>query len=75
MANNLFNINSKSILATASITITDQSDAANLAGNISIIQSSKNQVYITGSSNPFSPDWTKQNLVLTIRVVARQTFY
>lgn len=64
MANNLFNINSKSILATASITITDQSDAANLAGNISIIQSSKNQVYITGSSNPFSPDWTKQNLVL-----------
>ena len=31
---NLFNINDQSILATASITITDQTDAATLVGGI-----------------------------------------
>ena len=61
---NIFNINDRSILATASITITDQTDAATLAGGLSVIQGSKNQVYLTGSSTPFSPDWTKQNLVI-----------
>lgn len=61
---NIFNINDKSILATASITITDQTDAATLAGGISVVSGSKNQVYLTGSSSPFSPDWTKNNLVL-----------
>ena len=61
---NIFSINDKSILATASITITDQTDAANLAGGISVISGSKNQVYLTGSSSPFSPDWTKNNLVI-----------
>lgn len=61
---NIFNINDKNILATASITITDQTDAATLAGGISVVSGSKNQVYLTGLSSPYSPDWTKNNLVL-----------
>ena len=61
---NLFNISNKNILATASITITDQTDAATLAGGISVVSGSKNQVFITGLSNPYSPDWTKNNLVI-----------
>lgn len=62
---NIFNLNDKSILATASITITDQTDAANLAGGISVVTGGKNQVYLTGAeANPFSPDWKKNNLVL-----------
>ena len=67
---NLFNINDKSILATASITITDQTDVANLIGGISIVKGTKNQVYLTGSSTPFSPDWEKDNLVLRPYVYA-----
>ena len=43
---NLFNINDKNILATASITITDQTDAATLAGGISVVSGSKNQDYL-----------------------------
>ena len=61
---NIFNINDKNILATASITITDQTDAATLAGGISVISGSKNQVFLTGTSTPFSPDWKKSHLVL-----------
>lgn len=61
---NIFNINDKSILATASITITDQTDAATLAGGISVVSGSKNQVYLTGSTTPFSPDWSKNHLVI-----------
>lgn len=61
---NIFNINDRSILATASITITDQTDAATLAGGISVVSGSKNQVFLTGSSTPFSPDWSKQFLVI-----------
>ena len=61
---NIFNINDKNILATASITITDQTDAATLAGGISVVSGSKNQVYLTGLSSPYSPDWSKNNLVL-----------
>ena len=61
---NLFNINDQSILATASITITDQTDAATLLGGISIVSGTKNQVYINGSTTPYSPDWTKNKLVL-----------
>ena len=67
---NLFNINDKHILATASITITDQTDAATLAGGISVVSGSKNQVFITGQSNPYSPDWTKNHLVLRPRLIA-----
>lgn len=67
---NLFNINDKNILATASITITDQTDAATLAGGISVVSGSKNQVYITGLSNPYSPDWTKNYLVIRPHLIA-----
>ena len=61
---NLFDVLDSSILATASITITDETDAANLAGNISVISGGKNQIYMTGEAAPFSPDWSKRNLVL-----------
>ena len=67
---NLFNIKDKNILATASITITDQTDAATLAGGISVVSGSKNQVFITGLSNPYSPDWTKNNLVIRPHLIA-----
>ena len=67
---NIFNIKDKNILATASITITDQTDAATLAGGISVISGSKNQVYLTGTATPFSPDWTKHNLVLRPHLLA-----
>ena len=67
---NIFNINSKSILATASITITDQTDAASLAGGISVVSGSKNQVFLTGTTAPYSPDWSKSNLVLRPYVYA-----
>jgi hypothetical protein len=60
---NIFNINDKNILATASITITDQTDAANLGGGLSVIAGSRNQVYLT-ESGTFSPDWTKNFLVI-----------
>ena len=67
---NIFNINDKNILATASITITDQTDAATLAGGISVVSGSKNQVYLTGSASPFSPDWSKNKLVLRPYLIA-----
>lgn len=51
-------------LASAQITITDQTDASVLAGNMTVISGSKQQIYLTGDSNPFSPDWNINNLVL-----------
>ena len=66
---NIFNINDKSILATASITITDQTDASDLGGGILVISGSKNQVFLTDTST-LSPDWTKNNLVLRPYVYA-----
>ena len=61
---NIFNINNQQIKTTASITITDQTDVANLIGGLTVVKGGKNQVYLTGSSSPFSPDWKKNNLVL-----------
>lgn len=52
------------IKATASVTIVDETDASMLTGNMLVIKGSKNQIYITGQSNPFSPDWSKSNLVI-----------
>ena len=40
------------VLATAQITVTDQTDASNLAGNLTIVNGSKSQAYITGSNQP-----------------------
>lgn len=57
--------NSKyTVMATASTVLTDETDASYLSGNLNIINSSRNQIYYTGQSNPYSPDWTKYNLVI-----------
>lgn len=50
--------------ATASVTIVDETDASVLTGNMLVVKGSKNQIYITGQGNPYSPDWTKNNLVI-----------
>ena len=52
------------IKATASVTIVDETDASMLTGNMLVVKGSKNQIYITGQANPFSPDWFKSNLVI-----------
>ena len=52
------------IKATASVTIVDETDASMLTGNMLVVKGSKNQIYITGQANPFSPDWSKSNLVI-----------
>lgn len=44
------------VLATAQLTITDQTDASNLAGNMTIVNGSKSQMFLTGSTLPYSPD-------------------
>ena len=52
------------VKATASITIIDETDASTLTGNMLVVKGSKNQIYISGQSNPYSPDWAKNNLVI-----------
>lgn len=52
------------IKASASVTIVDETEASTLTGSMLVIKGSKNQIFITGQSNPFSPDWTKNNLVI-----------
>lgn len=44
------------VLASAQLTITDQTDASNLAGNLTIVNGSKSQAYLTGSNQPYNPD-------------------
>lgn len=61
---NIFNINNQTIKTTASITITDQTDVANLVGGLTVVKGGKNQVYLLGTSSPFSPDWRKNKLVI-----------
>lgn len=52
------------VKATASITIVDETDASTLTGNMLVVKGSKNQIYISGQANPFSPNWSKSNLVI-----------
>lgn len=52
------------VKATASITIVDETDASTLTGNMLVVKGSKNQIYISGQANPFSPNWSKTNLVI-----------
>lgn len=52
------------IKATASITIIDETDASTLTGNMLVVKGSKNQIYLTGQANPYSPDWSKNNLII-----------
>lgn len=51
-------------MATASVTIVDETESSTLTGNMLVVKGSKNQIFISGQDNPFSPDWTKNNLVI-----------
>lgn len=62
------------VLATAQLTITDQTDASNLAGNLTIVSGSKSQVYLTGTSQPYNPDWKMKNLVIRPYMIASNVF-
>lgn len=62
------------VLATAQLTITDQTDASNLAGNMTIVNGSKSQMFLTGSTQPYSPDWKMNNLVIRPYMIATNVF-
>lgn len=71
MANNNY-----SALATAQITLTDTTDASYLSGNLMIINSGRNQIYLTGQDGDsrFSPNWKLNNLVIRPFLTASQIF-
>lgn len=62
------------VLATAQTTITDQTDVSNLAGNLTIVSGSKSQVYITGATQPFNPNWKISNLVIRPYMIATNIY-
>ena len=62
------------VLASAQLTITDQTDASNLAGNLTIVNGSKSQAYITGSNQPYNPDWKTSNLVIRPYMIATNIY-
>lgn len=62
------------VLATAQMTITDQTDASNLAGNMTIINGSKSQAYLTGSAQPYNPNWEVNKLVLRPYMIATNVY-
>lgn len=62
------------VLATAQMTITDQTDASNLAGNMTIVNGSKSQAYLTGTAQPYSPNWKVNNLVLRPYMIATNVY-
>lgn len=61
---NIFNINNQAIKTTASITITDQTDVADLTGGLAVVKGGKNQIFLADNNASFSPDWSRNNLVL-----------
>ena len=61
---NIFNVPFNSILATASISISNQIPSAELIGNLNIEEGEKNQIYTTGLPVPYNPDWSVNNLVI-----------
>ena len=61
---NIFNVPYTSILATASISIANQSTSAELTGSLNIEIGNKNQIYTAGLPAPYSPDWSINNLVI-----------
>ena len=61
---NIFNVPFDSILATASISIVNQTTSAELLGGLLIEEGNKNQIYTAGMPAPYSPDWTINNLVI-----------
>lgn len=66
--------NNYSALATAQITLTDTTDASYLSGNLMVINSSRNQIYLTGQDGDtrFSPNWKTNNLVIRPFLTASQ---
>ena len=60
---NIFNINNQAIKTTASITITDQTDVADLTGGLAVVKGGKNQIFLADNNASFSPDWSRNNLV------------
>lgn len=62
------------VMATAQLTITDQTDASNLAGNMSVVSGGKSQVYLTGSSEPYSPSWKVNNFVIRPYMIATNIY-
>jgi hypothetical protein len=61
---NIFNVPFNSILATASISIANQSTSAELTGSLIIESGNKNQIYTAGLPAPYSPDWKINNLII-----------
>ena len=61
-------------IATASTIITDETDASYLTGNLTVVNSSRNQIYYTGQSNPYSPDWSNTNLVIRPYLLATNIY-
>ena len=62
------------VLATAQLTMTDETDASNLAGNMTIVNGSRSQAYLTGSNQPYNPDWKTSNLVLRPYMIATSIY-
>lgn len=62
-----FNNPNYKVLATAQLTITDQTDASNLAGNMVVVTGGKNQIFLTGAGAPYTPDWSRAGSNLVIR--------
>lgn len=62
------------VLATAQMTITDQTDASNLAGNMTVVNGSKSQTYLTGTAQPYSPNWKVNKLVLRPYMIATNVY-
>lgn len=62
---NIFNVPFNAVLATSSISITNQSMSAELTGNLTIESGTKNQIYTAGVPAPYSPDWAINNLIIT----------
>ncbi len=61
---NIFDVPFDSILATASVSIANQSTAAELLGGLTIESGNKNQIYTAGLPAPYSPDWSIDNLII-----------
>lgn len=62
------------VLATAQLTVTDQTDASNLAGNMTVVSGSKSQMYLTGSNQPYNPNYKINNLVLRPYMIATNVY-
>lgn len=62
------------VLATAQMTITDQTDASNLAGNMTVVNGSKSQTFLTGTNQPYNPNWKVNNLVLRPYMIATNVY-